>query len=439
MNQKWNLQDIRPAQTKKQRTESEIRTTLQMQPRPMEANANDAQETMSIHIVDGNKKHRKSLFVAVGIFVCVIGLGFAASALMGGAEITVYPRHAEMNLNAEFEAKKIPTANELSYEIMTLEAEGERQVQASGEEEVKAQAIGTIFIYNEAQTEPLRLVTNTRFESADGKIYKIKDSAIVPGYTQSGDKKVAGVITAEVYADQIGEEYNIGPGKFSVPGFKGEPEYSTIYAESTETFTGGYNGKRFKIDEAELQTAQQALQTELRNSLLERMYAEKPAGFELFKDSVAFTYQSLPSVAYGQSLATIKEKVFLRIPLFKEEPFAEYVASQTITGYEKEPVRILDSNVFTFTYTSGTTSASDISTLSSIAFTLSGKPHIIWKYDAEKLKADLVNLEKTTLPKVLGSYGAIERATAVIRPFWKSKFPTKIGEIEITEIITEVK
>ena len=118
------------------------------------------------------------------------------------------------------------------------------------------------------QKEPLRLVTNTRFESADGKIFKIKDSAVVPGYTLDGTKKIPGVTTAEVYADQPGEGYNKAPGKFSIPGFKDSPEYTTIYAQSTETFVGGFNGKRFKIEDSELQTAQQALQTELRNSLL---------------------------------------------------------------------------------------------------------------------------------------------------------------------------
>jgi hypothetical protein len=403
--------------------------------RPQQTSREEAEDAMSIRIVDGNKQKNKSLVYALAVFIFIVGGGLLASALMGGADVTVYPRHREPNVNAEFEALRTPQPEELAYEIMTLEAEGERQVTASGEEMVTSQAVGTIFIYNEQQTDPIRLVTNTRFESPAGLIYKIKDSAVVPGYTMDGTKKVPGVTTAEVYADQVGEQYNIGPSKFTIPGFKDEPEYSTIYAESTSNFTGGFNGMKFLIDPAELEVAQQALRTELRNSLLERIDAEKPAGFVLFKDAVTFTYESLPSVEYGENLATIKEKVLLRIPLFKEDEFAGFIAQATVPGYEGEQVRIDNYDTFTFAYTNATTSSSDISNATSLAFSLSGKPQIIWKFDAEKLKADLVNANKTALTSVLGAYPAIERANAVIRPFWKTKFPTRIEEIKVIEVV----
>lgn len=439
MTQKWNLQDIRPAQTKKRRVPLEG-ATAEVQPRPVQIEREEAEETLSINIIDGNKKKSKSLWYALLLFFVIVGGGVLASALMGGAEVTVYPKHREPTINATFTAKKTPQPNELAYEIMTLEAEGERQVKASGEENVTSQAVGTLFIYNAQQKEPIRLVTNTRFESPEGLIFKIKDSVVVPGFTTDAKgAKVPGVTTAEVYADQVGEQYNIQPTKFTVPGFKGEPEYTTIYADSTSAFTGGYNGKKFIIDETELQTAQQILQTELRNSLLGRIESEKPAGFVLFTGAVTFTYESLPSVEYGENLATIKEKVLLRIPLFKENDFAQFVAKASIPGYEGDPVRIADYTVLTFGYESATTSSSDISNYTSLAFNLAGKPQIIWKYDADKLKADLLNANKTALTSVLGSYKAIEKANAVIRPFWKSKFPTRIAEIEVIEIIEPPK
>jgi hypothetical protein len=435
MTQKWNLQDIRPAQPRKRRITTE--DVVEVAPKPTQLPREEAEEEMSIKIVDGNKKKSKSLVYAVGIFILIVGGGLLASALMGGAEVTVFPRHREPNVNATFEAMRTPQPEELAFEIMTLEAEGERQVTASGEEMVSTQALGTIFIYNEQQPDPIRLVTNTRFEAPGGLIFKVKDPAIVPGYTtDASGKKIPGVTTAEVYADAVGEQYNIGPSRFTIPGFKGEPEYNTIYAESTSAFTGGFSGMKFIIDPAELEVAQQALRTELRNSLLTRIAAEKPAGFVLFPDAVTFTYESLPSVAYGDNLATIKEKVLLRIPLFKEDEFAKFLAVATIPGYEGNPVRIDNYDTFTFAYTNATTSSSDISNETSISFNLTGKPQIIWTFDAEKLKADLVNANKTALTTVLGGYPAIEKANAVIRPFWKTKFPTKIDEIEVKEEIS---
>ncbi len=434
MTQKWNLQDIKPAQPRKNRAPMNDTDLRKSTPSPR-MHKEEADDAMSISIVDGNKKKSKSLLYAIIIFFIIVGGGVLASTLMGGAELTVYPKYREPNVNAAFDAQRTPQPSELAYEIMTLEAEGERQVSATGQEDVKEQAQGSLLIYNKHQSAPMRLVTNTRFES-NGLIFRIKDAAIIPGYTknEAGDI-LPGVITAEVFADEVGEQYNLPPSRFTIPGFAGEPEFENLYAESIETFNGGFDGQRFIIDDTELQTAKQALQMELRNSLLERIPAERPAGFILFDQAVTFTYESLPAIEYGDNLATIKEQVIMRIPLFKEPDFASFIAAATVPGYEGEDVRITDTQMLTFKYKIATTSASDISNAETLHFNLAGRPQIVWEYDGAKLKADLLNANKTALNSVLGAYPAIERAEAVIRPFWKTKFPIDIAEIEIIEII----
>lgn len=433
MNQKWNLQDIQPASPRKRRTP--VDPTPISRPTSV-TSKNEADEVMSIDIRDGKKGRGKSFLLAFVIFFVIVGVGLGASALMGGAEVTVYPKFKEPNVNALFSANLTPKPEELTYEIMTLEAEGERQVQASGQEEVESQAEGTILIYNKQQKDPIRLVTNTRFESPNGLIYKIKDAAVVPGYKVGPDGEIIpGVLPAEVYAEEVGEKYNIAPSKFTIPGFKGDPEYENIYGESVDTMHGGFKGQKFIIDDNELKTAQQALRLELRNSLLDRVNAERPAGLTSFDGAVTFTYVSLPSVEFGDNLATIKEKALMRIPLFKEEDFAKFIAASTIPGYERGDVRIEDPSTLTFSYENATTSSSDISLLTTLDFNLQGKPRIIWEYDAGRLKTDLLNVDKTALPSVLGNYPAIERAEAVIRPFWKTKFPTNLNEIQIIEVV----
>lgn len=434
MNQKWNLQDIKPAQPRKKRA-ADQEVSLTKKHAPVESPREEADDVMSINVIDGNKKKNRSLLLAIIIFLLVIGSGIVASMLMAGAEVTVYPRYRDPNVNAIFEAMREPQPEELAYEIMNLEESGERQVTASGQEHVTKQSEGTILIYNKHQSSPVRLVTNTRFES-NGLTFRIKDSVVIPGYTTDAEGNIApGVMTAEVFADQPGEQYNLGPARFTIPGFAGEPEFDDVYAESIETFSGGFDGQRFIIEENELQKAQQALRTELRNALLEKIDANKPAGFTLFKDAVTFTYESLPAVEYGDDLATIKEKVIMQIPMFKDSNFAMFIAQATIPGYEGEPVRITDPSIMQFAYTSATTSSSDISQVDKLSFKLAGRPQIVWKYDSEKLKADLANANKTALPSILGGYPAIEKAEAVIRPFWKTKFPIKLDQIDIIEII----
>lgn len=434
MSQKWNLQDIRPAEPRKKRTPTE---PLATKPRPPEVPREEAPEEIEPVVVsNGTKKKNRSFGIALGVFFVVIALGAVVSIIMGGAEITVNPKYREPNVNATFQAVSTPqNQDDLVYEILTLEAEGERQVTATGQEEVKSQAEGTIMIYNNHSADSVRLVTNTRFESPDGLIFKIKDAAVIPGYTTEGGEKKPGVVTAEVYADEVGEQYNLQPTRFTIPGFAGEPEFDNLYGESVSSFTGGFDGQKFIIDESELQTAQQALRLELRNSLLERIESEKPAGFVQYQGATTFTYESLPTVEYGSNLATIKEKTTMRIPLFPEAAFATFIAQATVPGYEGEPVRIQDPQVMEFEYESATTSSSNIAADPSISFKLIGRPLIVWEYDGPKLKADLVGKNHTALTAILGGYPAIEQAKAVIRPFWKSTFPTSLDEIELIEVI----
>jgi hypothetical protein len=143
----------------------------------------------------------------------------------------------------------------------------------------------------------------------------------------------------------------------------------------------------------------------------------------------------LPSVEYGDNLATIKEKARLQIPIFKAEDFAAYLAKKSVPGFENESVRIDNITDQSFTYSSATTSTSDIGNLSSLKFKLVGSPLIVWTFDEGRLKADLLGATKTALPSILGAYPAIERAEAVVKPFWKRTFPTKLQEIKIIESI----
>jgi len=434
MSQKWNLQDIRPAEPRRKRTPTE---PLLQRPRPIEVPKQDAEDIEPVVINNGNKKKSRSLYIALGVFFLVIGFGVIASIMMGGAEVIINPKYREPNVNATFTAVSTQQSeSELTYEIMTLEAEGERQVTATGQEEVQAQAEGTIFIYNKHSPDSVRLVTNTRFQSPSGLIYKIKDSAVIPGYITDATGTIQpGVTTAEVYADEVGEQYNISPSRFTIPGFAGEPEFQNLYAESISNFTGGFNGPKFIIDQSELETAEQALQLDLRNSLLQRIEVEKPAGLVKFDGAVTFTYESLPAVEYGENLATIKEKAVMRIPLFAEEDFARFIAAATVPGYEGEDVRIADTNVLKFTYESATTSSSNIAELMELKFKLEGRPVIIWEYDAGKLKTDLLGKNRTALNAILGGYPSIEQARAVIRPFWKNTFPERLDDIKFTETL----
>lgn len=429
MEKKWNLQDIKPAQSKKSRTPVEKAPTRST---PKVAEKEERTGTIKVASNRSGKKAPWALILIV--FFVISGIGFGISFLMEGADITVYPRNREPNVNDTFTAYKEPRAGELSYEIMSLEAESERQVTASGEENVSTQATGVINIMNNTDDSE-RLIKNTRFESANGLIFKIKESVVIPAAADGRP----GEIQAEVFSDGTGSEYNVEPGKLTIPGFKEggfDSLYENVYAENPVAFAGGFEGPKFIVDDQELENQTSELRNELKETLLDRVAEEKPAGFVFFDDAISITYQTLPAVSSGENLVTIKEKALLQIPIFKDSDFASYLTAATVPVYEGNPVRIENPETLEFTYTSASSTSMNLATLDALDFKLSGKPQVVWTFDETRLKSDIVGKSKTALPTVLGGYPAIERAEAVVRPFWKRTFPDSADKINIIEEVT---
>lgn len=457
MSQKWNLQDIRPAGQSRPKQRRTIQNTnpstktkasvpnndndtvaTEDTPQRPQPQSRPRTDTPSITIEDATNKDRNRMVMAVVFFVVVVGAAALLSSLLGKTELTIYPEFRDPNVSAEFTAFPTQTDGSLSYEIMTLEETQESQVQASGKIDIEEQATGIIEI-SKSTAGAERLIKNTRFRSPNGNVYRIQESVVVPGAINGN----SGSIQAEVFADDIGEEFNLPAGTtFDIPGFEegGFTDlFQAISATNPTPITGGFAGPQFQIDDGELNTARQAIQIELRNALLAKIDANKPAGMIAFPGAVAITYNQLPAIEYGQDLVTIREQAILQIPLFKADDFGSFLAQESVATYEGGPVRLEDPSQLIFNYSSATTSNSVIANADSIGFSLTGKPRLIWEYDAEKLTKDLAGLPKTSISNAITAYPGIEKARVQVTPFWKRTFPENADEIEVIEVIEETE
>ena len=438
MSQKWNLQDIRPAQPRRRRAPA--RPVAEQA--PVEDIPIKRDNVPNIVIEDGTKQGNRRVLLAVILFVVIVGGALALSAVLGKTELTIYPEFREPNISSEFVAYPDQRSDSLSYEILTLESTSESQVSASGQVTVEEQATGVIEI---KKTTPgaERLIKNTRFRSPNGLVFRIQESVVVPGSVNDQGTTVPGTIQAEVFADEIGEEYNLGAGtSFDIPGFE-ENGFDDLFAAITATnpqdFTGGFNGPQFQIDENELSTARQALQVKLRDELLLRVDSEKPTGFITFPGATAVTYNQLPAVEFGNDLVTIREQAILQIPLFKADEFGAFLAEQAVATYNGGPVRVDDPTALSFSYSAATTSSSVIANAPSLSFNLTGRPLLIWEYDAEALRSDLAGLPKTAINNAITAYPGIEGAKVSITPFWKRSFPENADDIAVIEELREIE
>lgn len=103
----------------------------------------------------------------------------------------------------------------------------------------KEKARGIIRVYNAYSTHPQVLIATTRFVSADGKLFRTPKRVVIPGGRYEKGKLIPGFIDIEVVADQPGEEYNIGPTTFSIPGLAGTAKYTAFYGKSFQPMKGG--------------------------------------------------------------------------------------------------------------------------------------------------------------------------------------------------------
>ena len=205
MTQKWNLQDIRPAEPRKKRP---VRPPSD---HPTKESNNDQlkerENIPNIVIEDGTKKSNSRLMLSIVLFVVIVGGAIGLSATMGNTQLTVYPEYRSPNISAEFTAYPDKREGSLSYEVMTIETTGESQVKASGQVVVEEQAVGMIEIIKSTPGAE-RLIKNTRFRTPDGLVYRIQESVVVPGSVKDSEgSNISGTIQAEVFADDVGEEY----------------------------------------------------------------------------------------------------------------------------------------------------------------------------------------------------------------------------------------
>lgn len=447
MTQKWNLQDIQPARPSKparqRRTEPTPAPTIRQQAENNETSLSTAPvkkqpaPNMVIRPPKRISRNFRTKIVPIGAVLLLVG---ADAVVFGGffdeTTLTVYPEHRTVPVSATIAASRDAQPNTLPYELLTITQTTQTQVPATGRVEVESAASGEISISKNTPGSE-RLIKNTRFRSPDGLIFRITESVVVPGSTtDSNGNVVPGTITASVFADDIGADYNlIANTLFDIPGFQegGFTElFESISASNATAFSGGYVGPQFEIADETLETARAAMQKELHSSLLAELQTQQPTGSVIFPNSEQISFQTIEATEVSSEMVSVQEQGVLQVPVFTEASLAEYLANATISTYDDSMIRITDPNDLTFAHTSTTESPFVTEPFS---FTLTGTPIFVWEYDEQSLRNDLSGLPKSALRNVITAYDSIAGAQVTMKPFWRTRFPVVTEDIEISEEI----
>lgn len=361
-------------------------------------------------------------FIAIAsVIVASVGVLFYFSS----STVEVTPSTVSAAIQNSFTATK--SSGNLPYEIITAQKVASQTVKGSGTKTVSSFASGTITIYN-TQAKSQKLISNTRFATTAGLIFRIRSAVTIPG----GSSSKPGSISVKVYADQPGSSYNVGPTSFTIPGFAGTPQASQVYARSTSAMTGGASGTVPVVGQALEAQTRSALVAALAPDLLASIQAQIPPGYILLSGAATTTYQDLDLTSSATTgMIDVKEQGTITAVIFPNAALATAVASSvTAIGYRGEPLTLRSSESLKLTAERGLPDPND----TSFSFTLSGTVSLAYTVDPARIAAAIAGKSRSAAEVALTNYPEVKRAIIILRPFWRQSFPQDPAAISVETV-----
>lgn len=362
------------------------------------------------------------LWAFVVVLVCGI-MGVLLSTVFAGATVTVNPRTEQVSVPPTITAMLNAPVGTLTFELLAVSRGATTTVAADGTQRVSRAASGVITISNTYSKDPQRLIANTRFATADSKIYRIRDSVVVPGMQGT----TPGSATATVYADSPGAEYNKPSNTtFTIPGFKGDPRFDKFNAVATNGITGGFVGEEPAVATADLASAKQALQKQLDTAVRTAAAAEIPEGYRAVPGTLNVSYGDVLQTSGGDKKALLSQTATARGAIVRDADLASAIGRARIQGYGGEAVAFGTQNGMSIQATSSKPGDN------TITLALAGEATLVWQFDPNALRQALVGKGKDELQTVIKAFEpAVAKASVMIRPFWQGKFPSEADKIQI--------
>lgn len=372
------------------------------------------------------KSHRWLWIMAAACVVILIGIALVA---LRPTTVTVTPREQAIvfDQSSQFVAYPAATAasGTLPYTVQSTTLSAFESVAGEGATHVDSKASGSITVYNNYSASSVKLVANTRFESANGLIFRTPATIVVPGKSGSAP----GTVTVTVVADQAGPSYNIGAAKFTVPGLKTTPAmYSGIYAQSSAAMSGGFSGTQTGVSDTQRAAAVADLRAQLQTQAIQFASSQQGASTTAFASLAQITYQDMPDTQSGSTSVQINESATVNVPVFPSDLFDSTVAFIENIDTGNSPTTLVpgDGYAAQLSSASSTDYGSD-----PIDFALVGNAQLVWQIDQSQLQQALAGKSQSAFQAIIASFPSIETAHARIEPFWSQTFPSNPSSIRI--------
>jgi hypothetical protein len=367
------------------------------------------------------KKITILIFLAFVLTVATLHFVFAR------VRIEIWPETKIISFEEKITAdlKKETNADLVSSKTIpakTVETEksASQEFPASGKITKEEKAHGKITVFNNYQSSQT-LVANTRFQlpSENVMYFRSVKTTVVPAKSQ---------IEIDVVADRAGEEYNIGPSTFSLPGLVGSPQYYSIYGKSFSAMEGGFKGEVPKVTQEDLDRAKNILTEELFNAARETLKNQISTDSVLLdgatKEEVEENSSSVQAGTETKSFS-FQLKVKSRALVFSKtdlDDFAREYILNKVAGDEKIKSDSLQTNYSpeSVDFNAG-----------KIILKLNFSAKIYSDIDTNSLKQIIKNKTLTETKTILENQPKVEKVDLKPWPFWVKKVPDNLDRIQV--------
>ena len=342
------------------------------------------------------------------------------------ATVTIVPKHQDVDVHKTVLFGTNGTG--VPFIVATSTLSKSKTLPLSETRKVEAKASGQIIIYNKYDSEPQKLIKNTRFESAGGKIYRINQSVTVPGMTGT----TPGSVEVTVYADSYGADYNSSATDFTIPGFKGTPRFAGFYARSNGAITGGSSGNVSLASLSDINAAKDELALELAQSIKADLLKVKRENYTGLYSAIDVEYVDNEAQILTGATSVYEVTATGYLMLADASRFAKALASE-VRDYKGEEVRLGYEDALTYT----TKDTARIATDASIDVLIDGSPRIIWVTPMEQIKELLAGKKRDEFQPIMRTIDSVEGGEISFSPLWLSTFPNDTSKISVVETLSK--
>jgi len=372
-------------------------------------------------------------FIIITVILAVTTLYIILFWVLPRASVYIQPKTEDIALEQSITVDKNISqidfsANKVSGQVIKLEQNINREFPSTGERQLNEKAHGVITIYNEYSSSPQTLVGSTRFISEAGKIFRLPKTIVVPGARIEEGKIVASSMETEVIADEPGDAYNIGPGRFSIPGLQGTPKYNAFFAKSSQSMAGGIVGKARIVSQADVDKAKEIVGQDIHDRIYAQMKGEIPADFKLLDEAISkkiMPWSVIPEIGVKGDSFVLTTKVSLDGIIFNENNLKSIIVAKMRSQLSQNKELIdkslsIDYKKVSTDFGSGTTNLTVIA---------HAKDKL--KIEIAPLKEKLRGQDEKMLKGVLANLPEINSMKVNFWPFWVKRIPNNLNKIEV--------